>query len=289
MRRRSPRSWSSWRNGRRPRPGRTWNRSPSGAGRCGRGWRPETPSSSALRLTIKELEADVARLTDSVHQDEVARAEQRLRVTQLAERALADHGVDPAVLVAEYGPDVLVPPSPVPPGDQEDGAAVESALPVRAQGPGAPAAHRGALPVPAGGGQSAGAGGVRRAGGAARLPERADRRHQAHQDGSAGNHQGRRRPGGAGLRRGVRRHRRPVRARVRAALPRGQRPAGPDRPGRPADHRRRRGGAPAGQEGQAAVAALRRRALADRGGLPDRAVQGAAQPVLRPGRGGGRP
>ena len=83
----------------------------------------------ALRLSIKELEADVARLTDSVHQDEVARAEQRLRVSQLAERALADHGVDTAVLVTEYGPEALVPPSPVPPGDQEDGAAVEEPYP----------------------------------------------------------------------------------------------------------------------------------------------------------------
>ena len=84
---------------------------------------------NALRLTIKALEADVARLTDSVHQDEVARAEQRLRVTQLAERALTDHGVDTAVLIAEYGPVVLVPPSPVPPGDSEDGADVEQPYP----------------------------------------------------------------------------------------------------------------------------------------------------------------
>ena len=44
---------------------------------------------------------------------------------------------------------------------------------------------------------------------------------------------------------------------------------------------------PPGQEGQAAVAAVRRRALADRGGAAGRDLPGPAQPVLRPGRGRG--
>ncbi|NCD17632.1 MAG: chromosome segregation protein SMC, partial [Actinobacteria bacterium] len=51
----------------------------------------------------------VSGLTDAAHRDEVVRAEQRLRVEQLAERAVADLGLDPDVLVEEYGPHVLVP------------------------------------------------------------------------------------------------------------------------------------------------------------------------------------
>ncbi len=76
---------------------------------------------AALRTGIRDLEAEVARLTDSVHRDEVARAEQRLRIEQIAERALSEHGISTDVLVAEYGPDVLIPPSPAAPGDGEDG------------------------------------------------------------------------------------------------------------------------------------------------------------------------
>ena len=53
---------------------------------------------------------------------------------------------------------------------------------------------------------------------------------------------------------------------------------------------RRRGRGPAaGQEDQAAVAALRRRAVADRGGHAVRDLPGPAQPVLHHGRGRGRP
>ena len=245
---------------------------------CARRCRSGSPDYRSCAAAIRELEADVARLTDSVHQDEVARAEQRLRVEQIAETGTVGprdrhHGAGRGVRAGRAGP--------AQPGRaRRRGGRRRSrrpAVPVRAQGPGAAAAHRRALADPAGGGESAGAGGVRRAGGAAHLPERADRRHQAHQDRSAGHHQGRRRPGGAGLRRGVRRHRSAVRAGLRAAVPGRRGSAGPDRPEGPAGHRGRRRGAPAGQEGQAAVAAVRRRAVADGGGVPDRAVQGAAR------------
>jgi chromosome segregation protein len=46
-----------------------------------------------------------------VHRDEVARAEQRLRIEQLETAAVEQYGVDLDALVAEYGPEVLVPPS----------------------------------------------------------------------------------------------------------------------------------------------------------------------------------
>src|SRR5262249_55648657 len=51
------------------------------------------------------------RLTSEVHRDEVARAEQRLRIEQLEARAAEEFGLDTETLVAEYGPAVLVPPS----------------------------------------------------------------------------------------------------------------------------------------------------------------------------------
>ncbi len=78
---------------------------------------------TGVRTRIRDLESQVARLTDSVHRDEVARAEQRLRIEQLAERALTEHGISTEVLVDEYGPDVPIPPSPATPGDAEEAAA----------------------------------------------------------------------------------------------------------------------------------------------------------------------
>lgn len=56
----------------------------------------------------------LAELTDSVHRDEVARAQQRLRIEQAQTRAVEELGIDPQVLVEEYGPHrgVPVPPEP---------------------------------------------------------------------------------------------------------------------------------------------------------------------------------
>ena len=51
------------------------------------------------------------RLTDAVHRDEVARAEQRLRIEQLEARAADEFGIEVEALLAEYGNDQLVPPS----------------------------------------------------------------------------------------------------------------------------------------------------------------------------------
>ncbi|MGM0386084.1 MAG: AAA family ATPase, partial [Actinomycetota bacterium] len=62
-----------------------------------------------LRSALDEATALVSSLTDAAHRDEVVRAEQRLRVEQLADRAVADLGFDPDVLVEECGPHTLVP------------------------------------------------------------------------------------------------------------------------------------------------------------------------------------
>ncbi|MDX3237027.1 chromosome segregation protein SMC [Streptomyces sp. ME03-5709C] len=64
------------------------------------------------RRVGRELKPELDRLTDSVHRGEVLGAEKRLRIEQLEGRALEEYGVEPEALVAEYGPDQLVPPSP---------------------------------------------------------------------------------------------------------------------------------------------------------------------------------
>ena len=71
-----------------------------------------------IRERIRELTAELEVLTDSVHRDEVARAEQRLRIEAMENKSVEDYGVGPDELLAEYGPDVLVPPSPPAPGDE---------------------------------------------------------------------------------------------------------------------------------------------------------------------------
>ena len=78
---------------------------------------------SELRPQITQFGEQISALTSDVHADEVARAEQRMRVGQLHEKALEDFGVGPEELLAEYGPDQLVPPTPPAPGDEVDPAA----------------------------------------------------------------------------------------------------------------------------------------------------------------------
>ena len=73
----------------------------------------------SLRHRARELETERAALVDSVHRDELARTEQRGRITAIEDKALSDFGVSPDVLIAEYGPDQLVPPSLKAPGDEE--------------------------------------------------------------------------------------------------------------------------------------------------------------------------
>ncbi|NEM07221.1 chromosome segregation protein SMC [Geodermatophilus normandii] len=65
-----------------------------------------------VRTRVRAATAELERLTDEVHRDEVARAEQRLRIEALEERAAEEFGVDLPTLVAEYGPAAPVPPTP---------------------------------------------------------------------------------------------------------------------------------------------------------------------------------
>ncbi|HZA03583.1 MAG TPA: chromosome segregation protein SMC [Propionibacteriaceae bacterium] len=64
---------------------------------------------SAARASVRSLGTEFEFLVDAAHRDEMARAEQRMRVETLAERVMAELGLGPDVLVAEYGPDQPIP------------------------------------------------------------------------------------------------------------------------------------------------------------------------------------
>ncbi|WP_042373997.1 AAA family ATPase, partial [Streptacidiphilus neutrinimicus] len=70
------------------------------------------------RARSRELKAELDKLTDSVHRDEVLRAEKRLRMEQLESKALEEHGIESDALLGEYGPDQPVPP-PLPAEGEE--------------------------------------------------------------------------------------------------------------------------------------------------------------------------
>ena len=69
----------------------------------------------AVRARVRDLTADLDTVVNTAHGTEIARAEHRLRLAQLAEHALEEFGIETDALVAEYGPEVPVPA----PGDDE--------------------------------------------------------------------------------------------------------------------------------------------------------------------------
>ncbi len=84
-------------------------------------------SASALksvRARATALAGDLDKVVNTAHGTEIARAEHRLRLEQMESHALEEYGVEPATLMAEYGPAVLVPtaagtPPPARPAGQE--------------------------------------------------------------------------------------------------------------------------------------------------------------------------
>ena len=68
----------------------------------------------AVRTRRRDLGKEHDELVNTVHRDEVARTQQRMRIEQLEERTLEELGVDVDSLVAEYGPQNLVPPVQTP-------------------------------------------------------------------------------------------------------------------------------------------------------------------------------
>ncbi len=73
----------------------------------------------AVRTTLRELGREHDELVNSVHRDEMARTQQRMRIEQLEERALEELGLDAAGLVSDYGPELLIPSNQeVPEGEE---------------------------------------------------------------------------------------------------------------------------------------------------------------------------
>ena len=242
---------------------------------------------AAVRIRARELAGEIEQLTDSVHRDEMARAEQRLRIEALEQRALEELGVDPETLVVEYGPDQLVPAVPARRRTRPDEPTAATPVPyVRAEQEKRARAAERALAL------------LGRVNPLAleefaaleerhqflteqledlkktrrdlldivrEVDERVEQVFTAAYDDTA----------------------REFEARLRPALPRRRGTARAHRPVGHAHHRHRGRGAAARQEGQAAVAAVRRRALADGGRAAGRDLQGPAEPVLRHGRGRG--
>jgi len=66
---------------------------------------------TAVRDEAHALSARVAALTDSLHRDEVANAQAELRIEQLEQMVLEQFGMAPPDLIAEYGPQVPLPPT----------------------------------------------------------------------------------------------------------------------------------------------------------------------------------
>jgi len=64
----------------------------------------------AARGTLRDLDREHDELVNTVHRDEMARTQQRMRIEQLEERALEELGLDLDTLVTDYGPAQLVPP-----------------------------------------------------------------------------------------------------------------------------------------------------------------------------------
>lgn len=66
---------------------------------------------AAVRDEVNTLGTRIGVLTESLHRDEVAKAQAALRIEQLEQMVLEQFGMAPDVLVAEYGPQVSLPPT----------------------------------------------------------------------------------------------------------------------------------------------------------------------------------
>ena len=66
-------------------------------------------AASGLREELTRVQDELRDLTDSAHRDEMARARQVARIEQLQARAVEELGIDPDVLVEEFGPHRDVP------------------------------------------------------------------------------------------------------------------------------------------------------------------------------------
>ena len=77
----------------------------------------------AVRDALAARQDELRELTDTVHRDEVARAQQLARIEQLQAKAIEELGIDPDTLTEEFGPHQPIPFIPGP--DDDPDAAVE--------------------------------------------------------------------------------------------------------------------------------------------------------------------
>jgi chromosome segregation protein len=61
------------------------------------------------RASLRDLGREHDELVNSVHRDELARTQQRMRIEQIEDRALEELGLEPEGLIGDYGPDQRVP------------------------------------------------------------------------------------------------------------------------------------------------------------------------------------
>ena len=88
---------------------------------------------SDARRALDRLSAKLSEATASAHQGQIAAEQTRLRVEDLQRRALEELSLEPEQLLAEFGPDTLVPMLPLDPDQVEKAAAAEPSAYVRAE------------------------------------------------------------------------------------------------------------------------------------------------------------
>ena len=88
---------------------------------------------SDARRALDRLSAELSEATASAHQGQIAAEQTRLRVEDLQRRALEELSLEPEQLLAEFGPETLVPMVPLDPDQVEKAAAAEPSACVRAE------------------------------------------------------------------------------------------------------------------------------------------------------------
>ena len=88
---------------------------------------------SDARRTLDRMSAELSEATASAHQGQIAAEQTRLRVEDLQRRALEELSLEPEQLLAEFGPETLVPMLPLDPDQVEKAAVAEPSAYVRAE------------------------------------------------------------------------------------------------------------------------------------------------------------
>ena len=88
---------------------------------------------SDAHRALDRLSAELSEATASAHQGQIAAEQTRLRVEDLQRRALEELSLEPEQLLAEFGPQMLVPMLPLDPDEVDKAAAAEPSAYVRAE------------------------------------------------------------------------------------------------------------------------------------------------------------